>query len=175
MYKLDSQRFLAISTECECDLFSEQTEADYLRNFSARNILHKMADPRDASEMSMDVSGSTRVEELDPTGLNKNSRQSSSTAEMIPPEIYIKIFGYLSIQDRLHFRFVPFKGLNFILFKGNFIKNQTEIDRFWLLKIFLFLRIPYCTICSTVYSILYRMDLKIFPIPNFSIPDTVAG
>jgi hypothetical protein len=83
-----------------------------------------MADSRDASEMSMDVSGSTSVEEIDPTGLNEDSRQSSSTAEMIPPEIYIKIFGYLSIQDRLHFRFVPFKGPQFYTFLGEFHKES---------------------------------------------------
>jgi hypothetical protein len=100
-----------------CDLFSEQTEADYLRNltnFSARNILHNMGDPQD--EMSMDVSGSTSVEEVDPTGMNEDSRQSSSTAEMMPPEILTKIFEYLSIPDRLHFRFVPFKGPQFYTF-----------------------------------------------------------
>ena len=88
-----------------------------------------MADPRDASEMSMDAYGSTSVKELDPTGLNENStedsRQSSSTAKMnniltLPPEMTKKIFEYLSIPDRLHFRFVPFKGPQFYTFSGEF-------------------------------------------------------
>jgi hypothetical protein len=67
--------------------------------------LHNIGDPRD--EMSMDVSGSSIVEEVDPTGMNEDSRQSHSTAEMIPPEILTKIFEFLSLSDRLHFRFVP--------------------------------------------------------------------
>ncbi len=83
-----------------------------------------MADSRDASEMS-----STSVEELDLAGLNENStedsRQSSSNAEMnniltLPPEIIQNIFEYLSIPDRLHFRFVPFKGPQFYTFSGEF-------------------------------------------------------
>jgi hypothetical protein len=99
-----------------------------------------MADPPDASEMSMDASGSTSVKELDPTGLNENSTgdsiQSSSTAEMnnistLPLEIVTKIFEYLSISDRLHFRFVPtIQGVSFLYFLGNFIHNQTEVERF---------------------------------------------
>jgi hypothetical protein len=81
-----------------------------------------MADPPDASEMSMDASGSTQLEEVDPTGLNENStgdsRQSSINAEMnnisaLPLEMVTKIFEYLSISDRLHFRFVPFRGFHF--------------------------------------------------------------
>jgi hypothetical protein len=77
----------------------------------------------------MDVSGSTSVEELDPTGMNEDSRQSSSTAEMnnistLPPEILTKIFEYLSIPDRLHFRFVPFKGPQFYTFLAEFHKES---------------------------------------------------
>jgi hypothetical protein len=77
----------------------------------------------------MDVSGSTSVEELDPTGMNENSRQSSSTAEMnnisaLPLEILTKIFEYISIPDRLHFRFVPFKGPQFYTFLGEFRKEK---------------------------------------------------
>jgi hypothetical protein len=87
-----------------------------------------MADSRDASEMS-----STSVEDLNPAGLNVNStedsRQSSSTAAMnniltLPPEMTKKIFEYLSIPDRLHFRFVPFKGPQFYTFLGEFHKES---------------------------------------------------
>jgi hypothetical protein len=74
--------------------------------------------------MSMDVSGSSIVEEVDPTGMNEDSRQSSSTAEMIPPEILTKIFEFLSLSDRLHFRFVPFKGSQFYTFLGEFNKES---------------------------------------------------
>jgi hypothetical protein len=87
-----------------------------------------MADPRDASEMSMDAYGSTSVKELDPTGLNENStedsRQSSSTAEMMANELWMAVFGYLSIPDRLHFRFVPFKGPQFHTFLGELHKES---------------------------------------------------
>jgi hypothetical protein len=69
----------------------------------------------------MDVSGSTSVEEVDPT---EDSRQSHSTVEMIPPEILTKIFEYLSLSDRLHFRFVPFKGPQFYTFLGEFNKES---------------------------------------------------
>jgi hypothetical protein len=72
----------------------------------------------------MDVSGSTSVEEVDPTGLNEDSRQSRSTAEMIPHEILTKIFEFLSLSDRLHFRFVPFKGPQFYTFLGEFQKES---------------------------------------------------
>jgi hypothetical protein len=84
-----------------------------------------MADPPDALEMSMDASGSTQREEVDSTSMNEDSRQSSSTAEMnniltLPSELLTNIFEYLSIPDRLHFRFVPFKGPQFYTFIREF-------------------------------------------------------
>ena len=91
-----------------------------------------MADPPDALEMSMDASGSTQLEEVDSTGMTENSmpntedsRQISSTAEMnniltLPSELLTNIFEYLSIPDRLHFRFVPFKGPQFYTFIREF-------------------------------------------------------
>ncbi len=45
------------------------------------------------------------------------------------------------------------------------------MDRFWLLKIVLFLRIPYRTICSCVkYSIPYRTGFKNHPRSKFFHP-----
>jgi hypothetical protein len=92
-----------------------------------------MADPPDASETSMDVSSSTQLEELDPAGLNENSMASTEdsrqSSEMINistlmPELLVKIFEFLSIPDRLHFRFVPFKGPQFYTFLGEFYKES---------------------------------------------------
>jgi hypothetical protein len=82
--------------------------------------------------MSMDVSGSSIVEEVDPTGMNEDSRQSSSTDEMnnistLPPEILTKIFEFLSLSDRLHFRFVPFKGPQFHTFLAEFHKESNGV------------------------------------------------
>ena len=73
-----------------------------------------MADSQD--EMSMDASGSTQLEEVDPTGLNENSTgdsRQSFRAEMMANELWMAIFEYLLIPDRLHFRFVPFRGFHF--------------------------------------------------------------
>jgi hypothetical protein len=86
-----------------------------------------MADSQD--EMSMNASGSTSVEELGPTGLNENSTEDSRQgfrAEMMANELWMAIFEYLSIPERLHFRFVPFQGASILYFLGEFHKESNR-------------------------------------------------